>query len=186
MPVPGETYGAPVTSMAPLIPAEMRLAYRFLTPGLEELRRGVLQNISGADQLPQRIRGVLLTAWQQDFIPVFADVLPIPDEIAREVIAKRRKLFNVMADLEPYRLAGFTAMDELRAGGIADAWITVLDARYTSASPQYRLSATCAILLFGSLIYPVAPSDEVAPVSRVLATEVPEPIQTESELLVEV
>lgn len=186
MPDPAETYGAPVTNMAPLISAEVRLRYRFERLGLEELRRGVLQAISGADLLDQRIRGVLLTADQNDFIAVFADVLPIPVEITREVVAKRRRLFNIIADLEAYRLAGFDAIGELRDGGMSEQYATLIETRYTSASPQYRLNATCAILLFGSLIYPTIPDDAINPTIFVLSTETPDPLKTESDLLVEV
>lgn len=186
MPVPGETFGAPVTNMAPLISAEMRLRYRFQTLALEELRRGTLQAISGAEQLDQRIRGILLTANQDDFVAVFADILVIPVEITREVVAKRRRLFNIIAELEVYRLAGLDAIGELRDGGMSDQYATVLENRYTSASPQYRLSATCAILLFGSLVYPKVPDDAVTPPIFVLSTETPDPLKTESELLVEV
>jgi hypothetical protein len=186
MALPGETFGAPVTSMAPLIPAEARLRYRFETLALEELRRGVLQAISGADPLDQRIRGVLLTANQNDFVPVFADLLVISPEITREVVAKRRRLFNIIADLEAYRLAGFDAIGELRDSGMSDQYGTVLETRYTSSSPQYRLSATCAILLFGSLVFPKIPDDAVTPPIFVLSTETPDPLKTESDLLVEV
>lgn len=184
--MPTETYGVPVTNMAPLIPAEMRLRYRFVTPGLEELRRRVLQAISGAELLDQRIRGVLLTANDNDFVAVFADLLYIPDEIKREVVAKKRRLFNVTSELEASRLAGSLAIDELRAGGMTDAYGVLIEARYFSSSPQYRLNAACAILLFGSLVYPAIPEDTFTPPIFVLSTETPDPLKTESDLFVEV
>lgn len=185
---PVETYGAPITNMAPLLPTEVRLRYPFKTPGLEELRRGVLQAISGADQLDQRIRGVLLTANQNDFVPIFADILYIPREITREVIAKRRRLFNTMAELDRYPLAIRLSLQELRALGIADEYVTVIETRYRSPSPQYRLSAICALLLFAALSDSTTTTivvDEGPPIF-VIGTEGRAPLKTDAEEYLEV
>lgn len=178
-PVLDQSLGTELSLAAPLTPAELRLRTPFLTPGLETLRRGILQLITGSFILDQRIRSALLYAYQNDFLAIFADILPVDAAILRETVPKRRKLFTMHAGLDTVLdLAAAQARVELMQGGLARAYTDLLEIRYLSASPQHRLTAACAHLFFGAMIYPEIPT--VADI-RLLATEALDFILTEAD-----
>lgn len=153
-PILDQSFGTALSVAAPLTTLELRLRTSFVTPGLEVLRRGVLQLVTGSNLLDQRIRSALLLAYRDDFLPVFADLAPVSPAILREAIPKQRKLFTMLADLRALDHAAFVARQELRAAGVAESYVTLLDRYYLSATPQYRVTAACAHLFFGALVYP--------------------------------
>jgi len=150
----GTTVGLEKCNPAPLLPVEERLRTPLVTPALEELRRAVLTRISRDSMLDHRIRGVLLTAHANDFGPVFADVLFVPDTILGEIICKRRKLFDLYRELVPYTPVMLRAIPELNAWGLSRGYLELIDARVRSTSPQQVVGAACAILLFGAVLQP--------------------------------
>lgn len=139
---------------APLLPVEIRLRVAFPSPGLETLRRGVLNVITTDPNLDHRIRGVLLTAHFNDFRAVLADVLYVPPTILSEIICKRRRLFELYADITPLQNTMRRALQELGALGLSQGYRDLIIARAAGPSPQQVVDAACAILLFGSLMQP--------------------------------
>jgi hypothetical protein len=149
-----QTVSDEVCFVHPLMPAEMRLLAPFDTPGLEELRRAMLDALSRDPQLTRRARAVLLTAYKNDFAAVFADLMTPPPEVLAEIVCRRRKLFAVAADLKRADAAWTAARRELKAKGLSANYVALLEARAFSGSPQYRVSAACATLLLGALLFP--------------------------------
>lgn len=183
-PVPDQSLGTELSRTAPLTTVEQRLRVPFETPGLETLRRGVLQLVTGASILDQRIRSALLLAHQNDFVPIFADIMPVPAEILLEVIPKRRKLFTMMADLRAWDVAAASARLELARGGLPREYVELLTVRYLSASPQHKVTAACAHLFFGALLFPAVP-ETASNAGRYLATEANDPLLTEANAFME-
>lgn len=173
----GTTVGLEKCNPAPLLPVERRLRTSLRTPALETLRRRVLTAISRDEMLDHRIRGVLLTAHFNDFRPVFADVLPVPPDILREIVCKRRKLFDLYAELKPAVPTMHLAVEELRREGISQGYIDLIRARVDGHSPQQVVDAACAILLFGALFDPLV---EQLDLFDVLVTEDNDPLTAES------
>jgi hypothetical protein len=139
---------------APLLPVEQRLLTPFNQRGLEVLRQGVLAVICTAGDVEVRIRAVLLTAHQNDFRPVFADVLYVPPSILREQIIKPRSLFLIHAQIAPLQEALDQAQRELNTLGLSNGYLELIASRVRSRSPQQVVNAACAILLFGAMFAP--------------------------------
>lgn len=150
----GTTGGFSRCNPEPLLASEERLREPFPQPSIETIRRTVLNFISTDDMLDHRIRGVFLTAHLSDFRAVFLDVLPAPAAVYTETVCKRRKLFELYADLQVLRSEAGPALEELRALGLSDGYINLTAARVDGTSPQQYIGAMCAILLFASLLQP--------------------------------
>lgn len=157
----GTTVGIEVCNPAPLLPVEVRLLSPLPTQGLETLRLGVLQLITRDPMLEHRVRGLLLTAHKNDFAPALADVLSVPPAILGETICKRRRLFDLDADVRKLSFALTAARHELRAMGLSQTYQQLIETRTLSASPQQRVDAACATLLFASIMLLQPPTQAV-------------------------
>ena len=137
---------------APLLPVEERLLTPFNQAGLETFRKTMLASVSAATTLELRVRATLLTAHQNDFRAVFADVLTVPASILAESIIKPKKLFDVHASVSLLREVGSQALRELRGLGLSKGYADLIDERLQSSSPQYVVTAAAAVCLLGGML----------------------------------
>jgi hypothetical protein len=139
---------------APAAPLTIEILLRgpLPTPALEKYRKSVLSTISGDSMLDHRIRGLVLIAYENDFGPVFREILDIPSTVLEENVCKRRRVYDADRELRVLEPLAAQARRELQQLGLSPQYITMLETRVRSASPQHRVSAACATILFAAVL----------------------------------